>query len=349
MYEVDFLSIGDWGDWDKEDKAKFLKKHPNVKLHLINRKGSKTNKIKQFFEYKLLNILPKLIKGTSVDITNPMLNKKVSNFIDKGNYDKVIISYASWAKVVSNIKTKPYLIVDTHDFITAQSRDKIGKIGKLFQSEINILKKFDEIWTYSVEEEYIFGQFTDKKITLIPISFPFCPTEYKENYKYELIFVGSLNPHNIAGIQWFEKEVLPFLKDIKVHIIGKICKVVSDHPNFVKHGMVDDIEDFYQNAKIAICPMLSGTGIKIKVLEALSHSLPVVTNRRGVDGLLNKTLNGCIVENTGKDFAEAILKLLRDKCFYIEKKKEAEKYFLENHSFEKEKKVLDNILTQNYE
>ena len=107
--------------------------------------------------------------------------------------------------------------------------------------------------------------------------------------------------------------------------------------------MVDDIEDFYQNAKIAICPMLSGTGIKIKVLEALSHSLPVVTNRRGVDGLLNKTLNGCIVENTGKDFAEAILKLLHDKSFYIEKKKEAEKYFLENHSFEKEKKVLDNI------
>ena len=343
MYEVDFLSIGDWGDWDEENKAKFLKKHPNVKLHLINRKGSKTNKIKQFFEYKLLNLFPKLIKGTSVDITNPMLNKKVSNFIDKGNYDKVIISYASWAKVVSNIKTKPYLIVDTHDFITAQSRDKIGKIGKLFQSEINILKKFDEIWTYSVEEEYIFGQFTDKKITLIPISFPFCPTEDKENYKYELIFVGSQNPHNIAGIQWFEKEVLPFLKDIKVHIIGKICKVVPDHPNFVKHGMVDDIEDFYQNAKIAICPMLSGTGIKIKVLEALSHSLPVVTNRRGLDGLLNKTLNGCIVENTGKDFAYAILKLLHDKSFYIEKKKEAKKYFLENHSFEKEKKVLDNI------
>ena len=36
-------------------------------------------------------------------------------------------------------------------------------------------------------------------------------------------------------------------------------------------------------------------------MEALSHSLSVVTNRRGVDGLLNKTLNGCIVENTGKD------------------------------------------------
>ena len=343
IYEVDFLSIGDWGEWEDKNRAKFLKEHSDIQLYTINRKGDRTRKIKRFFEYKLVNFLPKLIKGITIDITNPMLVHKVSKLIDRGNYDIVIISYASWAKVVSNIKTKPYLIVDTHDFITAQSRDKIGKIGKLFQSEINILKKFDEIWTYSVEEEYIFGQFTDKKITLIPISFPFCPTEDKENYKYDLIFVGSQNPHNVMGIKWFGKEVLPFLKDIKVHIIGKICKEVPDHPNFVKHGIVDDIEDFYQNTKIAICPMLSGTGIKIKVLEALSHSLPVVTNRRGVDGLLNKTLNGCIVENTGKDFAEAILKLLHDKSFYIEKKKEAEKYFLENHSFEKEKKVLDNI------
>ncbi|WP_298823191.1 glycosyltransferase [uncultured Capnocytophaga sp.] len=345
--EVDFLSIGDWGDWDKKNKTNFLKKHPNVRLHLINRKGSKTNKIKQFFEYKLLNIFPKLTKGTSVDITNPMLNRKVSNFIDRGNYDKVIISYASWAKVISNIRTNPYLIVDTHDFITAQSKDKTGKIGKLFLSEINILKKFDEIWTYSVEEEYIFEQFTDKKTTLIPISFPFCPTEYKENYKYELIFIGSLNPHNIKGIQWFEKEVLPFLEDTKIHIIGKICKVISDHPNFVKHGIVDDLEEFYQNTKVVICPMLSGTGIKIKVLEALSHSLPIVTNRRGVDGLLNKKSNGCIVESTGKGFAKAILRLLKDESFYLEKKKEAETYFLENHIFEREKEVLDNIFLGN--
>ena len=93
--------------------------------------------------------------------------------------------------------------------------------------------------------------------------------------------------------------------------------------------------------------MLSGTGIKIKVLEALSHSLPIVTNRRGVDGLVNKKSNGCIVESTGKGFAKAILRLLKDESFYLEKKKEAETYFLENHIFEREKEVLDNIFLGN--
>lgn len=347
-YDVDFLSIGDWGDgWNEESKIKFAEEHPNIKLFLINRKGCNTNKIKQFFEYKLPNFFPKLMKGTSIDITNPILNKNVSRFVDKGNYDKVIISYASWGKVISYVKSKPFLIIDTHDFITAQHKYRKNKIGKLFQSEINILKDFNEIWTYSIEEEYVFGQFTDKKITLIPISFPFRPVGNKECHKYDLIFIGSSNPHNIAGLEWFKNNVLPLLGNIKVHIIGKICNVIADHPNFVKHGMVDNLEDFYQNTKIVICPMISGTGIKIKVLEALSHSLPVVTNRRGVDGLINKSLNGCIIEDNAKKFAKAVLELLYNRDFYAEKRKEAEKYFLENHSFEKEREVLDYIFLKN--
>jgi len=59
--------------------------------------------------------------------------------------------------------------------------------------------------------------------------------------------------------------------------------------------MVANLVEFYQNVSIVICPMFSGTGVKIKVLEALSYGIPVVTNQRGVDGLLNKSANGCLV------------------------------------------------------
>lgn len=342
-YEIDFLSIGDWGDWDKVNRAEFLRQHPNVNLHLINRKGSKTNKLKAFFQYKLLNIIPKLFKGTSVDITNPFLRNKVKKFINKSNYDIAIISYASWAKIIDGISKGPHLIIDTHDFITAQSREKIGKIGKLFQDEIRILKKFDEIWTYSVEEEYIFEQFTDKRVTLIPVSFPLNFNEENTIFKYDVIYVASNNPHNIAGINWFLKEVLPLLKEIKIHIIGKICTQIGDHKNVVKHGMVDDLNDYYKNAKVAICPMLSGTGIKIKVIEALSYGIPVVTNRRGVDGLVNKKENGCLVTDDPKIFAEEITHLLEDEIFYNQVKNEGISYFKNNHDPKLEVGIMNTI------
>lgn len=344
-YSVDFLSINDWGEWDELNKKKFADEHPNVKLTLFNRKGSKNNQIKGFFEYKLPNVLPKIIKGNSIDITNPILGNKVRNFINKGKYDIIIISYASWGSIIDGIDKshKPYLICDTHDFITAQSRNKQNKIGRLFQTEIKILQQFDEIWTYSIEEEYIFEQFTNRKTVLIPVSFPVKFEPLKSSFKYDIIFVGSLNPHNIKGLNWFLNEVLPLLNGVKVHIIGKICTVIGDYLNVVKHGMVDDLHEFYTNAKIAICPMLSGTGVKIKVLEALSYGLPVVTNRRGIDGLINKKNNGCLVSADADEFAENINKLTNDQQFYQQMKTTAEHYFIENHSPEAEEKVLNLI------
>ena len=342
-YDVDFLSIGDWGDWDEINKEKFVSQYPNVNLHLINRKGSKTNKLKAFFQYKLLNIIPKLLKGTSIDITNPILRNKVKNFINKEKYDIIIISYASWAQVIDGISKGPYLIIDTHDFITAQSRKKTDKIGKLFQNEIQILRKFDEIWTYSVEEEYIFEQFTDKKVTLIPVSFPLNFNKEKRTTTYDVIYVASKNPHNIAGINWFLKEVLPFLRDVKIHIIGRICSEIGDYENVVKYGMVDDLDDFYRNSRVAICPMLSGTGIKIKVIEALSYGIPVVTNRRGVDGLVNKKENGCLVSDDPKIFAEDINRLLTDQIFYDRTKNEAISYFQNNHDPKLEEALMNKI------
>ncbi|MDO4763477.1 MAG: glycosyltransferase [Flavobacteriaceae bacterium] len=341
--EVDFISLSDWGDWFPENIQKFKKIFPNINLILLERKNDKRNFLLHWLFYKIPNFIPKLLRGISVDISNPFLNKRFAKIINAKKYDKIIISYASWGNLIKNIKYKTHLILDTHDFITGQKRNKRDKIGKFFQSEMQILNNFDEIWTYSVEEEYIFGQFTDKKITLIPISFPYNETQIKDKYLYDVIFVGSNNPHNITGIQWFAKEVIPYLSGIKVHIIGKVCTEIPDHPNFVKHGLVDSLEEIYHNAKVVICPMLSGTGVKIKVLEALSYALPVITHRRGIDGLINKTENGCIVCDDGKQFAEVINKLLNDNKLYRSKKDESKKYFLQNHTPEKEQEILNTI------
>ena len=62
--------------------------------------------------------------------------------------------------------------------------------------------------------------------------------------------------------------------------------------------------------------MLTGTGVKVKVVEALAHGLPVVCTTRGVDGLPNKTLNGCLVTDDAAQFAQNIVDLLTDASFY---------------------------------
>ena len=96
--------------------------------------------------------------------------------------------------------------------------------------------------------------------------------------------------------------------------------------------------------KVVISPMLSGTGLKIKVVEALSHSIPVVCNTRGVDGLINKTENGCLVTDNAEQFAKNITKLIEDNQFYNDISHKANQfykaYLSENAIYSK----LDTIL-----
>lgn len=341
-YEIDFVSLSDWGEWNPETIGKFKRIFPHINLVLLRRKIEKSKVLKSIFLYKIPNAIPKLLRGTSVDISNPFLNKKFTKIINSKKYDIIIISYALWGSLVKNINYKSHLILDTHDFITAQNREKKKKIGRYFQSEMDIINLFDEIWTFSVEEKYIFEQFSNKKIVHLPIAFEQKHLTKKEQYAYDIVYVASRNPHNIKGIHWFLNEVLPLLNPkYEVHIIGRICQEINDeYENVIKHGLVDDISDFYENARITICPMLSGTGVKIKVLESLSYGIPVVTNTRGVDGLSNKSENGCTVVDNATDFASAINTLMTDNEAHRQQQLKAIQYFTDNHNIEKEKEFF---------
>lgn len=333
--EVDFLSISDWGTWTKESKEKFFSIYPNINLILTNRKiDIKTKPIQSLFFYKIPNLLPKIIRGFTIDISNPFLNKKITKIINSKKYDQIIVSYASWSSIIDGLKYKSHLILDSHDFITGQSNKKLSKIGKIFQREINAINKFDEIWTFSIEEKYIFEQFSKANVFHIPISFPLNFQEIKPQYNYDVLYVASSNPHNIKSINWFLEHVLPNInKQIKIHIIGKIGKEIQNKnfENIIIHGIVDDLNVFYKNAKMTICPMLSGTGVKIKVLESLSFGLPVITNTRGVDGLSQKSQNGCIVTDDAFEFASKINQLMVDQKLYCSLVDEAIQFFKTNH------------------
>lgn len=338
---VHFVSLADWGDWKKEDLLAFRLKFPNLELRLLNKKHKKEY-LKYFFLYKI----PYLVKRNSIDISSYILRRDFTKIINSKKFDIVIISYALWGKLIEKIPYDTYKILDTHDFITGQCKNRKSEVGKLFGDEIDILKNFDEIWTYSIEEQYIFEQFTDKKVTLIPVSFPINFNNQSTEKKYDAIYVASNNPHNISGINWFVNEVMPFLNNVNIHVVGKIGEYIADHKNIIKHGIVDDLTDFYLNSKIAICPMLSGTGIKIKVVEALSHGVPVITNQRGVDGLLNKRDNGCIVTDDPEIFAEQMMRLLHDKIYYSEIKQKAHHYYIENHDPKLELNILNKIFNK---
>nr|WP_281389560.1 glycosyltransferase family 4 protein [Chitinophaga qingshengii] len=173
------------------------------------------------------------------------------------------------------------------------------------------------------------------------------PVSSKATPEYDLVYVASDNAKNIMSAAWFFSEVYPLLSpDIRLAVVGSITgHVPKDLPNVTLIPYVQHLETMYVNARVALSPMLEGTGVKVKVVEALSHGLPVVCTERGTDGLPFKSNNGCLVAETPGHFAQFVDQLLQDHDFYKKQCDMAKNTFLQCFSAEEVSKRLDTAMS----
>ena len=298
--------------------------------------------------YFLKVSIPKLFSKIPKPFDRRQLNQQqaFNKVLQSNTYDKIIVSYSCWIPLVLN---NPYLkgattIVDTHDFLTSQFKSrKDFKLGEFFEGEMKLLNSVDQVWAISVEEKYLFEQFIKTPVHLVP---HLTTSKIQSTTKtIDVLYVASENEHNIAAARWFFNKVYPLLEtNISITVVGKINKHIKDYPNVNKINYVEDLSATYNASKVVICPMLSGTGLKIKVVEALSFNLPVVCNTRGVDGLINKVDNGCLVTDNATKFASYLTQLLNDSSFYEANKQKANLFYEEFLSEKAVYSTLDQIL-----
>lgn len=133
-----------------------------------------------------------------------------------------------------------------------------------------------------------------------------------------IIFWGNLDfPPNWTAVEYFFEEVyLPFLadKDIDWHIVGGgasdelLAKIRHPHVHF--HGFVDDLFGFASGRGAMINPMVEGSGLKNKVLEALALGLPVVSTRMGIEAISGNEDQHFLVADSPADFAACVERVL---------------------------------------
>jgi glycosyltransferase involved in cell wall biosynthesis len=132
------------------------------------------------------------------------------------------------------------------------------------------------------------------------------------------MFIGSSNPINVQAARYFIDEILPpILKarpDFRLHLVGDVCSGVEDAPALVKHGRLEALGDAFAVAPLAINPVLSGTGLNIKLIDSLAHGAPMITTETGARGLPGdlRTAVAVIPDEKPQAFAEAVLALLAD-------------------------------------
>ncbi len=356
--EVDFASKLVWGKWTEASSKLFNESSLAKRLFIFRRKPEKKNAISYFFNYKIQHLAfekkLRLVKGSFPNHTTLNLRRQLDAVLKENTYDYIIISYAYWADLVKN---NPYLgkattIIDTHDLLSAQHQhdagfDRTAAIG----DELRRLSLFDQIWAISPEETYLFEQFFKGKVKYIPMMMDDVEKPAKTFRVFDLIYVATDNPHNLISAAWFFKEVYPLLPaTLSICIIGTILDhVPATISNIHRVAFTASLTDYYNRAKVVICPMLSGTGVKVKVVEAMAHGLPVVCTSHGIDGIPEKVNNGCLVSNDAARFAANIMQLLQNEALYAQQSELALACFKRNFTTQTVYKKLDAALNLNNE
>lgn len=138
--------------------------------------------------------------------------------------------------------------------------------------------------------------------------------------KRSVVFWGNLDfPPNWTAVDYFNRRVfLPYLADkgIEWHIIGKGAndkiRELAQHPMVHLHGFVEDLYAEISTHGVMINPMVEGSGLKNKVLEAFACHLPVVTTTIGFQATGAQAGEHYLLADDPAGFADAVVRCLED-------------------------------------
>lgn len=137
-----------------------------------------------------------------------------------------------------------------------------------------------------------------------------------------LTFFGSGNHcPNLDAVAWFCNEIAPHLRNLGVSFTFQVSgmwnkellkELCASCPEMELVGYVDDLQHFLSGS-IVLVPIRIGSGMRMKILDAVFSKTPFVTTTKGVEGLDFRDGEECLIADTAKDFATTIARLADDR------------------------------------
>lgn len=260
----------------------------------------------------------------------PILSKELK----RKRYDYVVlenISSLNAVPVIRRLCNSAFIIYDAHNVdsrlavaftngVTDNNSARIKEIESTLHQKVDgviVCSKIDLDIFREMNTGSLKGVVVPNGIEIRP-SLPGMANEYNQ-----LIFCGSLDYEpNRQGLFWFCTEVIHRLikrcPSVRLSVIGKgdpgieLSKVLKN-PAISFHGRVETVDPYYQQAAVAVVPLFAGSGTRLKVLEAMSRHVPVVSTSKGAEGIDYTDVHDIFIADDADTFSERIIELIQDK------------------------------------
>jgi glycosyltransferase involved in cell wall biosynthesis len=238
--------------------------------------------------------------------------------------DAVLANFCWMTPLYENIGGVRKLVL-AHDVAYQRHQLDFGKAGHAGiglpaankEGESRLLRCADTILAISGEDAAAFREMVpDRAIAVVQKSAALTRLG-PGRQRGRCLFVGGLNDANLQGLLWFLADVWPLVQasrpDAVLHVCGRICELAPAAlpAGVVLRGRVDDLKPEYLDAEVVVVPLLQGTGVKIKLVEACSFGKACVTTAVGLQGL-PFLRDGVLEANEPIAFAQAVLRVLDD-------------------------------------
>jgi glycosyltransferase involved in cell wall biosynthesis len=288
-------------------------KHPFIRTEYPEALADKTNveSIEIDTSFKFLPFFATLFSGKNYHASR-FFSKKASSYFEKllgdESFDFIVLEsifltpYLPVFRRFSNAK----IIVRTHNVehliwerLAFSSSSPIKKMGysyiakQLRTFELMCLRAVDAICCVTDSDTLFFEeQLISVPIQTIPVSISVTDEEVDYSSS-DFFFVGAMNwKPNSEAVDILLRDVFPFISsripNASLHIAGSYMSqdlLQKKAPGLTIHGKVPDVKEFMSSHGIMLVPMLSGSGVRIKILEAMALGVPVISTKVGFLGL----------------------------------------------------------------
>lgn len=244
-------------------------------------------------------------------IYEPLIKKlwpKAKTIIDEHNCETVIMQRN--AAVSANLIKKAFLTIEAR---------------KLARFENESISKADKTIVLSESDQKALEKQLGKKFPSIIIpnrvaeTNKIKKTNQQVSDKLRIMFVGTMTwePNN-NGILWFMdnvyRKMLETNQNIELYVVGKnpsiqVIELAKTLYNITVTGYVDSVDPYYDMCDLMVVPLFVGSGQRIKIIEAFSRKMPVVSTTIGAEGLVYQNGESILIADDTDHFIDAIEKL----------------------------------------
>ena len=229
----------------------------------------------------------------------------------------------------------PHKALYTHDVFSNRA-DRIAAEYKWMSfspnQESKALQRFKNILAIQ-NNEAVFFSYLAPMSNIVPIYTPMYYVEQSIVSNHDVLFFSGGGELNLLGIKKYLVDVHPYvtgqMPDYRLIIGGNICAYLDSYElpdNVVLKGRYDNPSEFYASGNIVINPIYSGTGLKIKTLEAIAHGKVIITHPHSCEGLYDAVSVPVVSTSDAQQFGDHILSAIDDNTFLFSQRADCRQY-----------------------